>query len=95
MREGVELEERDFFKDPLSEEELRALLRGEQVSDVFSWNSPSFKKLGLDKDTLDDDRLIAMMLEEPRLIKRPLVLVDGSLVQGRNKAGLSRALGLG
>ena len=95
MREGVELEERDFFKDPLSEEELRALLRGEQVSDVFSWNSPSFKKLGLDKDTLDDDRLIAMMLEEPRLIRRPLVLVDGSLVQGRNKAGLSRALGLG
>ena len=95
MREGVELEERDFFKDPLSEEELRALLRGEQVSDVFSWNSPSFKKLGFDKDTLDDDRLIAMMLEEPRLIRRPLVLVDGSLVQGRDKAGLSRALGLG
>ena len=95
MREGVELEERDFFKDPLSEGELRALLRGEQVSDVFSWNSPSFKKLGLDKDTLDDERLIAMMLEEPRLIKRPLVLVDGSLVQGRDKAGLSRALGLG
>ena len=95
MREGVELEERDFFKDPLSEGELRALLRGEQVSGVFSWNSPSFKKLGLDKDTLDDDRLIAMMLEEPRLIKRPLVLVDGSLVQGRDKAGLSRALGLG
>ena len=95
MREGVELEERDFFKDPLSEGELRALLRGEQVSDVFSWNSPSFKKLGLDKDTLDDDRLIAMMLEEPRLIKRPLVLVDGSLVQGRDKAGLSHALGLG
>ena len=95
MREGVELEERDFFKDPLSEEELRALLRGQQVSVVFSWNSPSFKKLGLDRDTLDDDRLIAMMLEEPRLIKRPLVLVDGSLVQGRDKAALSRALDLG
>ena len=95
MREGVELEERDFFKDPLSEEELRALLRGQQVSDVFSWNSPSFKKLGLDRDTLDDDRLIAMMLEEPRLIKRPLVLVDGTLVQGRDKAALSRALDLG
>ncbi len=95
MREGVELEERDFFKDPLSGEELRALLGDTPVSDVFSWNSPSFKKLGLDRDTLGDDRLIAMMLEEPRLIKRPLVLVDGNLVQGRDKAGLSRALGLG
>ena len=95
MREGVELEERDFFKEPLSEEELRGLLHGQQVSDIFSWNSPSFKKLGLDRDALSDDRLIAMMLEEPRLIKRPLVLVDGSLIQGRDKAGLSRALGLG
>ena len=95
MREGVELDERDFFKDPLSEEELRGLLQGANVSDVFSWNSPSFKKLGLDRDSLSDDRLVAMMLEEPRLIKRPLLLIDGNLVQGRDKAGLSRALGLG
>ena len=95
LREGVDLEERDFFKDPLSEEELRGLLQGARVSDVFSWNSPSFKKMGLDRDALSDDRLIAMMLEEPRLIRRPLVLVDGNLVQGRDKAGLSRALGLG
>ena len=95
LREGVELEERDFFKDPLSEDELRGLLRGADVADVFSWNSPSFKKLGLDRDSLSDDRLVAMMLEEPRLIRRPLVLADGNLVQGRDKAGLSRALGLG
>ena len=95
MREGVELEERDFFKDPLSEGELRGLLQGADVSDVFSWNSPSFKKLGLDRDSLSDDRLIAMMLEEPRLIRRPLVVVDDNLVPGRDKAGLSRALGLG
>ena len=95
MRGGVELEERDFFKDRLSEDELRSILRGVNVSDVFSWNSPSFKKMGLDRDTLDDDRLVAMMLEEPRLIRRPLVLVNGVLFQGRDEAGLSRALGLG
>ena len=94
-RGGVEPEERDFFKDRLSEGELRSILRGANVSDFFSWNSPSFKKMGLDRDTLDDDRLVAMMLEEPRLIRRPLVLVGGVLFQGRDEAGLSRALGLG
>ncbi len=95
LREGIELEERDFFKERLSEEELRGMLRGTPAPDVFSWNSPSFKKLGVDRDALSDDQLITMMLKEPRLIRRPLLLVDGRLVQGRDRDRLSRALGLG
>ena len=44
---GLELEERDFFRDRFSEDELRQLLQGERLSEVFSWSSPSFKALGV------------------------------------------------
>ncbi len=93
MQEGVELEERDFFADPLSEQELRELIGDRPASHVFSWNSPSFKKLGLSREDLDDDRLIQLMLDEPRLIRRPLVQVGGEVFVGTDKEAMRRALG--
>ena len=77
----MELEARDFFRDRFSEDELRRLLGGRPASEFFSWASPSFRKLGLERESLDEDQLIAMMLDEPRLIRRPLIVVDGE-VQG-------------
>ena len=93
MQEGVELEERDFFADPLSEQELRDLIGNRPPSQVFSWNSPSFKKLGATREDLDDDRLIHLMLDEPRLIRRPLVQVGGEVFVGTDKEAMKRALG--
>ena len=80
-RSGVEHEARDFFQEPFSEPELRELIAGRPVSLFFSWASPSFRKLGLERHGLTDDQLIAMMLEEPRLIRRPLIVVDGELLE--------------
>lgn len=92
MQRGAELEERDFFKDPFNERELRALIGETRVSDVFSWKSPSFKRLGLDPKDLDDDRLIALMVEEPRLIRRPLTVIGGRLIVGADLNALAEAL---
>ena len=77
---GVEAEYRDFFKETFTENELRALLGERLPSEQFSWASPSFKKLGLDRESLSEDRLIELMLENPRLIRRPLIQVDGKLL---------------
>ena len=91
-QEGVEVEERDFFKEPFDESELRGLLKGDPPSEIFSWRSPSVKKLGLDRDALSDDDLVRLMVEEPRLVRRPLLEVDGRLVvaTARNAAELAR-----
>lgn len=77
---GVQLEARDFFEERFSEEELRALIGRRPVSELFSWASPSFRKLGLDRAALGDDQLVAMMLDEPRLVRRPLIVVNGELL---------------
>ena len=76
------MQARDFFSDPFSDDELRRLIDGDgPVADFFSWVSPSWRKLDLDRESMDDDRLIEMMLEEPRLIRRPLIAVDGELLK--------------
>ena len=76
----MELRSRAFFDDRFSEDELRRLFGDRPVADFFSWNSPSFRKLGVSRDSLGEDELLALMLEEPRLIRRPLVVVDGEIV---------------
>ena len=92
MQAGLEVEERDFFQEPFSEAELRALIGDRSPADVFSWKSPSFRKMGIDRDSLDDDRMIALMLEEPRLIRRPITAIGGALIVGADPKALAQAL---
>ena len=88
---GVELSERDFFKDGFTESELRALLGDTPPADVFSWRSPSARKLALDKDTATPDELIRLMVGEPRLLRRPLIRAHGRLIVGTDKRAMAAA----
>lgn len=93
---GVELDERDFFADPFSADELRALIGERPVADFFSWRSPSFRKLGIDRAGLSEERMIELMVEEPRLVRRPLIRTeDGALFAGNDKAALANLLTAG
>ena len=89
---GLETEDRDFFQEKFTESELRQLIEGRKPADVFSWNSPSFKALGRPADSLSEDEMVQLMLNEPRLIRRPLVVVNGQLVIGGSQKALEAAL---
>ena len=67
---------RDFFAEPLSAAELAELaeLAG-GVRNLFSFNSPSFKKLERSADSFADEELLELIEAEPRFLRRPL-LVD-------------------
>lgn len=90
-QDGIEIDERDFFKDGFTEAELRDLLGDTPPADVFSWRSPSARKLGLDKNTAPADELISLMVGEPRLIRRPLIQVGGRLIVGTDKKAMAEA----
>mgnify|MGYP001559631404 FL=1 len=90
----VKAETRDFFKKSFTVDELRALLKSLNLTarDVVSTKSPAYKKLGLDKREVSDDELLALMVQEPRLLRRPLVVVDGEPVIGLDKVRLNQLL---
>ena len=81
MQQPIELEALDFFAERFSEGELRGLLGDQAIAEYFSWVSPSFRKLGVPRSSLSDDQLVGMMLEQPRLIRRPLVVLNGELLK--------------
>ncbi len=92
MQDGVEIIDRDFFKVPFSESELIGLLGEKTAEEVFSWNSPSFRKTSLRKQDLTSEQLIQMMLDEPRLIRRPLLKIGAELIIGNDRIAIQKAL---
>lgn len=88
----MEIEERDYFKEPFSREELQDLANEEGLGNLFARRSPSLKKLGLDGQDLPDSQMMDLMLQEPRLIRRPLVRIGSTLVVGANMKTMEAAL---
>ena len=92
MQKGLELEERDYFKEPLSKEELEELAGLSSFSDLFAWRSPSFKKMGLAAEDVSEDEMLRLMLEEPRLLRRPVTRLGDKLIIGSSPKVLEQEL---
>ena len=59
------------------------------VGEIFSWKSPTARKMGLSAGSLSDERMLELMVEQPQLIRRPLIVRDDRLQLGFGKAGLT------
>ena len=92
MQNGVELNERDFFKDPFTEVEIRDLAEGTGIGQLFARRSPSLKQMGLAGQELSEGEMVALMLKEPRLIRRPLVQIGEILLVGANLKAVEESL---
>ena len=88
----MELEERDYFKEPFSQQEILDLAAPVGLSELFARRSPSLKKLGLAGQDLPESEMLKLMLQEPRLIRRPLVKIGGKMLIGANLKVLAQAL---
>lgn len=92
LQKGFELEERDFFKEGFTEAEIRELADGVGISDLFARRSPSLKKMGLADQELSDTRMVELMRQEPRLVRRPIVRLGDKLLIGANQKMIESAL---
>ena len=88
----MDLEERDFFHDRFSEDELRRLSASAGLGELFARRSPSLKQLGLAGQELAEDQMLALMLQEPRLVRRPLVKIGDRLLVGGSVKAIEEAL---
>jgi arsenate reductase-like glutaredoxin family protein len=88
----VELDERDYAKQRLSLDELRALFEGADPRDYVNPKSPTFKAMGLRGKTLTPESALKLMAEEPNLLKRPLTIVGRKMVAGFDRDRLREVL---
>jgi arsenate reductase-like glutaredoxin family protein len=89
---GVELDERDYAKAPLTLAELKDLFAGRDPRDFLNARSPAFKAMGLAGKSLKPEQALALMAKEPNLIKRPIVVAGEEMIAGFDREKLRAAL---
>jgi Spx/MgsR family transcriptional regulator len=89
---GAELDERDYARNALTADELKELFAGRDPRDFINPRSQSFKAMGLANKSLTPAQAIALMVKEPNLIKRPLVVVGKEMIAGFDRERLRAAL---
>ena len=73
---GVDFDTVEYHVTGLTESELRGLLAtlGARPLDILRVREPLVAELGLTERDVPDDELIALMVEHPQLVQRPIVV---------------------
>lgn len=79
---GIDHTYREYTKDPLSQEEIRSVLTKLGVGPRDVLRKRDATKAGLTGNETDD-QLIALMADNPRLLERPIGVVDERAAVGR------------
>ena len=82
--QGVEAEVVKYLETPPAKEELKTLLQmlGIEARALMRTKEGIYKTLNLKEET-SEDKLIVAMVENPKLIERPIVIKDGKAAIGR------------
>lgn len=82
---GIPFEKVNYYVQPLSKKKLTELLRKMNMKprDLLRKSERVYKELGLSDDKFSDSELVAMMVEHPDLIQRPIVERGDRAVLGR------------
>lgn len=93
MQHDVPFSERHIYREPPSSDELRRLaaVMPQGARDLLSFRGQRFRTLGLDPAALTADDAMRLLLEDPHLLRRPLlVFADGTAVAGYDPDAYSR-----
>ncbi len=74
-----------YLDTPASRDDLKAVLGklGMGPRELLRTGEEQYRALGLADPSLDDDQLIDAMVEHPKLIERPILIVGDKAVIGR------------
>ena len=84
-RMKVDLEKRDFFKEPFSESELKKILKlaGKKPSEMIRKRDKMFKELNFEQKNYSESKIIKFMIKYPGLIQRPIIISKNKVHIGK------------
>lgn len=85
QRMRIDIQKRDFFKEPFTESELKKIIKmtGMSPREMIRKRDKMFKELQLETKYFSDDQIIKMMIKYPGLITRPIIISDNKVFVGK------------
>ncbi|MFA6051294.1 MAG: ArsC/Spx/MgsR family protein [Methylobacter sp.] len=84
----------NLLTEPWQEDRLRAFFGELAARDWFNTSAPAVKLGEIEPDKLTEQQALALMLENPLLIRRPLMQVGDSLMAGFDQQAVDDWIGL-
>lgn len=83
---SVEVEERHLFRDTPTKAELLSLLSmtTDGLDELLAMRSSTFKSLNVDIEEMPLSDVVELLVQNPRLLRRPILTDGHSLVVGYN-----------
>jgi len=84
-RMKIDVESRDFFKDPFTEAELKKIIKmtGKKPKELLRKRDKTYKEMNLDQNKKTDSEIIKLMVKYPGLILRPIIILKNKAVVGK------------
>ena len=81
----IDVEARDFFKDPFTESELKKIIKmtGKKPQEMLRKRDKMYKELDLENIKKTDVQIIKLMVKYPGLILRPIVITKNKVHVGK------------
>jgi len=92
--QGIVFEVKDLLTTPWTVESLRPFFGNKPVAQWFNDSAPKVKSGEIDIHTLSETQALKMMLQEPLLIRRPLLDLDKKKQSGFTAGIVLDALGV-
>ena len=84
-RMKIDVESRDFFKEPFTEAELKKIIKmtGKKPTELLRKRDKTYKELKLDQNKKTDSEIIKLMVKNPGLILRPIIISKNKALVGK------------
>lgn len=88
----ADFEEREYGKNPFTEKELREIIGDGPIEKFLNTRTPLYREKNMKQKPPSKDEAIKLMLKDPNLLRRPVIIKGKKKLTGFNEAELKQLL---
>lgn len=88
----VDFDEREYGKNPFTEKELQEIIGNDAIEPFLNTRTPLYREKNMKQKPPSKDEAIKLMLKDPNLLKRPLIIKGKQKLTGFNEAEVQQLL---
>lgn len=83
-----DVEKRDFFKEPLTEVELKKIIKlaRKKPKEFIRKRDKMYKELEFENKKYTDSQIVKFMIKNPGLIQRPIIITKNKVLIGKTES---------
>ena len=88
----IDFEEREYGKNPFTEKELKELIGNDPIETFLNTRTPLYREKDMKQKPPSKDEAIKLMLKDPNLLKRPVIIKGKNKLTGFNETEVKALL---